>query len=100
MALRRAQVQLVKTPTRWQRQDWGLANSRENLNRIGGAPTWIQGADYPTCSECNAPMRFVLQLDSELPTVDGGPFSWGSGGIGYVFWCAPCRVSALSYQDT
>jgi hypothetical protein len=45
-------------------------------------------------------MRFAMQLDSELPQVDGGEWLWGSGGANYTFWCAPCRTSAHLWQCT
>lgn len=93
-------VGLVPTPERWRFQDWGLANSRENLNRIGGEPTWIQNADYPTCASCGSTMHFVFQLDSEFRTDDGGGWLWGSGGIAYFFWCDGCAVSACFWQCT
>lgn len=93
-------VRLATTPTRWQWQDWGLSNSRENLFRLGGHPTWIQGPEYPRCPDCARTMEFLLQLDSDLPLQDGAPLYWGSGGIGYVFWCGACRISAVSEQHT
>lgn len=77
---------------RWQRQDWSLAHDRENLNRIGGEPTWIQDPDYPACPSCATPMPFLAQLDwSHL--IDGE-------GITYILWCQPCAVSAILYQST
>lgn len=93
-------VTLAHTPDRWKWQDWGLSNSRENLHRIGGYPTWIQSAEYPECPHCQQPMSFLMQLDSYLPTADGGEWLWGSGGIVYVHWCDGCRVSAMLWQCT
>lgn len=98
--LRALQVHLASTPPRWRWQDWGMSNGRENLHRVGGYPAWIQDAEYPDCRDCGAPMPFVLQLDSDLPTADGGEWLWGSGGIAYVFWCDSCRVSAALWQCT
>jgi hypothetical protein len=34
-------VSLAVTPPRWRQQDWAQSNGRENLNRLGGEPTWI-----------------------------------------------------------
>lgn len=93
-------ARLVPTPIRWQFQDWALSNSRENLNRFGGEPCWIQNADYPNCPRCETTMRFLAQLDSDLPTSDGGEWLWGSGGICYMFWCFECRISAALWQCT
>lgn len=98
--LRATRVELVRADERWRRQDWALSNSRENLHRVGGAPTWIQGAEYPDCFNCRKPMPFVAQLDSELPTLDGEELMWGSGGICYAFFCAECRISATLWQCT
>ena len=98
------QVTLAATGARWQWQDWGLANSRENLHRLGGHPTWVQSAEYPQCSQCGETMKFLMQLDSDLPMLSpddcGGSWMWGSGGIGYVFWCDSCCVSGHLLQCT
>lgn len=98
--LKETPVQYVLSPPRWGFQDWALSNGRENLNRIGGAPSWIQDSQYPECPKCNALMVFVAQLDSNLPTVGGEEWLWGSGGICYLFWCDNCRVSGSLWQCT
>ena len=98
-ALPEADVRLRRTPDRWSLQDWALSNGRQNLNRVGGEPTWIQGPDHPSCPECSTTMSFVMQLDSL--DVDGGPWwLWGNGGILYVFWCTECSISATLWQCT
>lgn len=99
-ALRDAMIKLVPASGRWQTQDWALSNSRENLNRLGGMPSWIQGADYLHCPHCSEKMAFIAQLDSDLPTSDGEEWMWGSGGIAYMFWCDGCRVSGYRWQCT
>lgn len=99
-ALQITSVSLVATPPRGQFQDWGLSNSRENLNRVGGSPCWIQNAQYPRCPKCHALMRFIMQLDSDLPTKDDGEWLWGSGGIAYFFWCDDCSISGSLWQCT
>lgn len=68
------------TPRRWRWQDWGLSNSRENLNRLGGEPCWVQDAEFPGCPSCAEPMSHLLQLDSDLPTADGGRMALGERG--------------------
>jgi hypothetical protein len=98
--LREAEVRLVETPRRWRWQDWALSNGRENLNRVGGEPCWVQSSEYPACPICEGLMTFLMQLDSDLPTEDGGEWLWGSGGIGYGFWCDRCKVSAFHWQCT
>ncbi|WP_145944190.1 hypothetical protein [Fuerstiella marisgermanici] len=98
--LKEATVTLAQTPRRWYWQDWGLSNSRENLNRIGGEPCWVQDADYPSCPSCERTMDFLMQLDSDLPTADSDEWLWGSGGMGYVFWCDTCKVSGYLWQCT
>jgi len=85
-------VPLMLPLPRWQRQDWMLADGRENLNRIGGEPTWIQEPDYPSCPSCAAAMQFLAQLDwSSL--IDGE-------GITYILWCRACAISAIVFQCT
>ncbi|MGI4792149.1 MAG: hypothetical protein ACRYFS_25275 [Janthinobacterium lividum] len=93
-------VRLVETPARWRWQSCGSSNGRENLHRVGGFPCWIQSAEHPTCPKCSTTMHFLMQLDSELPTADGNGWLWGSGGIGYVFWCDGCKISGMLWQCT
>ena len=95
-----AVVGLAETPRRWFWQDWGCSNSRENLNRIGGEPCWVQDAEYPRCPTCDSVMTFLFELDSDLPMANGGEWLWGSGGITYGFWCDPCGVSGFLWQCT
>jgi hypothetical protein len=92
------EVTLAPAPARWVMQDWGTSNSCENLNRVGGEPTWIQNAAYPPCPGCDRTMRALAQLDSDPPSDEG--WLWGSGGIAYVSWCDGCRISAVQWQCT
>jgi hypothetical protein len=98
--LKEAEIRLAETPRRWYWQDWALSNGRENLNRIGGEPCWIQNPEYPHCPSCKGLMSYLLQLDSDLATQEGGKWLWGSGGIGYGFWCDHCKVSGFLWQCT
>jgi hypothetical protein len=98
--LKQTTVSLVRTPERWLWQDWALANSRQNLHRVGGAPCFIQDSEYTRCPVCQQVMTFLLQLDSFMPSEDGVEWMWGSGGICYVFWCDHCWVSGISMQFT
>ncbi|WP_298955196.1 hypothetical protein [uncultured Campylobacter sp.] len=99
--IKECEVALAPTPARWAAQDWGMSNSRQNLARIGGEPSWIQGAQVPTCPICGEKMEFLMQLDSELPSCEqGGEVYFGSGGILYVFWCERTRVSGFFMQCT
>ena len=94
------QIALASTPQRWQYQDWGAANGRENLFRLGGEPSWIQGGDVLTCPISGEKMDFVFQLDSGLPDIAGGELVFGSGGALYAFWCDKTRVSGYIAQWT
>lgn len=98
--LKATEVRLAETPRRWYWQDWALSNSRENLNRIGGEPCWIQDAEYPHCPLCHKLMPYLMQLDSDLPMNEEREWLWGSGGIGYGFWCDQCKVSGFFWQCT
>ncbi|MBB3120867.1 hypothetical protein [Pseudoduganella violacea] len=98
--LKQCEVRLAPTPARWRWQDWALSNGRENLHRIGGFPSWVQSANHPSCPCCGEKMKFMLQLDSELPDENGEEWLWGSGGICYGFSCAPCRTTAYMWQCT
>lgn len=98
--LKPARVTLCATPRRWAWQDWAVSNNRENLNRIGGFPGWVQGPDYLLCPKCKTRMSHLMQLDSELPTSDGQDWLWGSGGCCYVGWCDNCKASGFQWQCT
>lgn len=87
-----APVDLVRLGERWRRQDWALSNGRENLHRVGGAPTWIQYADYRDCPDCARTMRAVAQIAVED--------LWDAEGMCYLQWCDDCAVSAVVYQQT
>jgi hypothetical protein len=94
------EIGMVQTPNRWLMQSWGSSNSRENLNRIGGEPSWIQDSEFPHCPMCSRLMPFLFQLDSDLTAAEGGEWLWGSGGIVYGFWCDDCKVSGVLWQCT
>ena len=38
-------------------------NYRQVLGQVNGAPTWLQGDETPNCSQCDAPMEFLAQLE-------------------------------------
>lgn len=97
---RQDMVRLRVLPKRWHKQDWALSNGRQNLSRIGGEPSWVQGASVPTCPICGEKMEFLMQLDSGLPSGEDGELLFGSGGILYVFWCERTQVSAFFMQCT
>lgn len=64
------------------------------ISQLGGAPGWVQDAEYPRCPDCLATMPFVGQISPE--EVLGSP----EEGTYYLFWCAGCRVTATGYQQT
>ncbi|MFC3809396.1 hypothetical protein [Lacihabitans lacunae] len=88
------EVAFAQTPSRWRIQDWGMANSRENLFRLGGEPTAIQSPEVLICPNCKGKMDFFMQLDT------GGDFFWGTGGICYIYWCDKDKVSGYCFQCT
>jgi uncharacterized protein YwqG len=51
--------------------------------QIGGYPSFIQGANFPDCSECGQAMRLLMQIDSE----DDAGLMWGDAGSVYLFEC-------------
>jgi len=96
LPLEETMVNLVDLGIRWRWQEW----NNENLHRLGGHPTWIQSAEYPCCPICERTSSFLMQLNSDLRDGNGHQFLWGTGGIGYVFWCDQCRVSSFLLQCT
>jgi hypothetical protein len=69
--------------------DWGMEIP---ATQIGGMPTWVQDSAYPTCPDCSKKMKFLAQLDNNQ-------FK-NCEGIYYAFWCADCRNTATTYQQT
>ena len=100
LPIRETEISLADTPKRWEFQSWGSSNSRENLFRLGGEPTWIQNAEVLTCPICGEKMEFLMQLDTDLPDIENGEVYFGSGGICYVFWCDKTKVSGYIMQCT
>ncbi len=90
----RNSVRLAATPRRWLRQSWMMSNSRQNLFRLGGLPSWVQGPQVPLVPGTDRKMKFLLQFDS----VAG--FFWGSGGMLYVFWDEESRITCHVPQYT
>ena len=60
-------------------------------SQIGGFPTWIQDASFPSCVECRKTMSFVGQVSAPA-------LGYYDEGIFYSFWCEACRLSATSFQ--
>ncbi|MES0156348.1 hypothetical protein NKJ81_22470 [Mesorhizobium sp. M0018] len=87
-------VRLAPTPERWLRQSYGISNSRQNLFRLGGLPSWIQGPQFPVVPGTDREMKFLLQFDSLAG------FFWGSGGVLYVFWDDESRITCHVPQYT
>lgn len=54
-----------------------------HLDKLGGWPQWVQGAEYPTCPECGTEMSLLMQIGSE----DNVPFVFGDCGIGHITQC-------------
>lgn len=94
LATRQSSVRLAPTPQRWLRQSYGVSNSRQNLFRLGGLPSWVQGPQFPLAPGTDREMKFLLQLDSMAG------FFWGSGGMLYVFWDEESRVTCHVPQYT
>ncbi|CAM2787723.1 hypothetical protein [Pseudomonas fluorescens] len=64
---------------------------RDVLGQLGGAPCWLQAEQTPSCNHCNAPMRFVAQLE---PGPDHTTEMNFAGGCAYLFECDCSGVSA------
>jgi hypothetical protein len=66
---------------------WGL----EDASSFGGLPMWLQDVEYPRCIECGQFMTFLAQHDNS---------GLGEEGIYYAFFCSPCHVTGVTYQQT
>lgn len=62
-----------------------------DASALGGIPMWLQDAEFPRCIDCGRFMTFLAQHDN-------GPLS--EEGVYYAFFCAGCRVAAVTYQQT
>lgn len=72
------------------------AQPRGVLGQLGGEPAWIQGDETPTCSGCDRPMRFVVQLEEGHDHATAANF--GGGGCAYGFACDGCDRGAFLFQ--
>lgn len=53
-------------------------------DKLGGWPAWQQDEEYPECTECDQPMRYLLQIDSD----DNLPYQFGDIGTGHLAQCS------------
>jgi hypothetical protein len=64
-----------------------------DASTLGGIPMWLQDSEYPQCPDCRMTMRFLAQFyNLAMPTPEEGLY--------YAFFCLPCRIAAVSYQQT
>jgi hypothetical protein len=89
--LPRRSLVLADTP----RSPWHAAidSLPTQYSQIGGHPTWIQDAEYPTCGKCSKTMPFIGQISCEDVEAN-------REGIFYAFLCADCAMTASTYQQT
>ena len=52
-------------------------------DKLMGWPAWVQGIEYPNCSECGAEMTLLFQIESD----DHIPHSFGDLGCGHLTFC-------------
>ena len=76
-------------------EEMGIQMNEEEMNifselnypldkdKLGGWPSWSQLVSYPKCPNCNKPMKYLLQLDSECNI----PFVFGEYGFGILTQC-------------
>jgi uncharacterized protein YwqG len=62
-------------------------------DKLLGWPRWIQGVEYPECTECGEPMTLVFQIDSE----DNLPYMFGDVGTGHLTRC-PAHPDIMSFH--
>lgn len=70
--------------------DWLLPTK---FSQIGGHPTWVQDAEYPSCPDCRHKMMFFAQFSHD-------EIEESAEGIFYSFLCTDCWITATSYQQT
>ena len=52
-------------------------------DKLGGWPAWVQGPEYPSCTECNEPMSLLFQIDSN----DNLDYMFGDVGCAHITQC-------------
>ena len=62
-------------------------------SQVGGHPTLVQDAEYPSCPSCKELMMFLGQVAAE--DID----EYGEG-IHYSFLCTTCGVACTQFQQT
>jgi hypothetical protein len=65
-----------------------------DISQIGGAPSWVQDANYVRCPSCRHRMIFVGQITPSAVT------DRAVDGVLYGLMCFTCRLSAVIYQCT
>jgi hypothetical protein len=96
--LQETRVRISITPKEYINQHW-----EGNCNRIGGEPIWVQESEKLFCPKCNSEMKFVFQLDSDLPDLNernNFEIMFGNDGICYGFWCEKDKISGYLWQCT
>jgi hypothetical protein len=101
-----AKVKLATTPLEWAKQKW----EDGNINKLGGIPTWVQYPEFPKCPTCGRQMKFLIQLNNDLPvseprrleddSIHKDTIMFGNDGICYGYWCDKDKVSGYIWQCT
>lgn len=66
-------------------------NEEEAFLKIGGQPNWIQDEEHPNCNMCSAPMKFLIQINTDEALTNGQHvLAIGDSGKLYVFAC--CNI--------
>ncbi|MEL6556374.1 MAG: DUF1963 domain-containing protein [Cyanobacteria bacterium J06621_11] len=52
-------------------------------DKLGGWPDWVQGPEYPACTECQKPMDLLFQIDSN----DNLDYMFGDVGCAHITQC-------------
>ena len=75
-------------PFKWAAPDVG------KRHKLGGAPDFIQAAEWPECPGCNSAMTFYGQFDSI-----NDEFCIADAGMIYVFLCFDCYRTVSVVQS-
>lgn len=57
---------------------------------VGGAPAFVDDANYAICPDCKKRMKHLAQLGSE----------WTDCGTEYIQICTDCKIAAVTYQQS
>jgi hypothetical protein len=71
------------------------ATGGNGRHHVGGPPRQFTIEPFPRCPRCQAPMRFIVNIDAGMTPLGRVGFS----GMLYGYWCAACSTSTTTLRS-